>query len=135
MPKILVIDDDAEMRLFLREMLGMEGHEVVLAADGEEGLAEYRAAPADVVITDLFMPNKDGIETINELLQEFPDAVIIAMCGQPQAGPMLSVAVQLGAVEFLCKPFSCQEMLVALEKALRPRPNPDAAKPTILATN
>jgi DNA-binding response OmpR family regulator len=119
MARVLVIDDDSEMRAFLKEILESEGHEVVLAADGDEGLAEFRNHPADVVMTDLFMPNKEGLETIRELLEEFPHAGIIAMCGRPQASPMLSVATQLGAAEFLCKPFSCQEILVALEKTLR----------------
>jgi len=118
MARILVIDDEADMRALLDEMLRAGGHEVVLASDGRDGVAKYRARPADLVITDLFMPNQEGLETIVELRRDFPRVVIIAMSGKTSASAMLSIAVRLGAVEVLIKPFQPAELLAAVARAL-----------------
>jgi len=119
MPRILVIDDDPEMRAMLEQTLQSAGHQVVLAADGRQGLAQIAITPADLVITDLYMPNKDGLETILELRQRFPKVVIIAMSGRAVAATMLSIARQLGAIEILLKPFVTNELLRAVDHALR----------------
>ncbi len=79
--KVLVIDDDEAMRGYLRMVLQKEGYEVAEAADGHEGLAACRADPPDLVITDLVMPNKGGLETIGELKRDFPQVRIIAISG------------------------------------------------------
>jgi CheY-like chemotaxis protein len=118
MARILVIDDEADMRALLDEMLRAGGHEVVLACDGRDGVAKYRANRADLVITDLFMPNQEGLETIVELRRDFPGVVIIAMSGKTSASAMLSIAVRLGAVEVLIKPFQPAELLGAVARAL-----------------
>ena len=118
MARILVIDDDADMRTLLEQTLQSAGHEVVLAADGREGVEQYRASPADLVLTDLYMPNQAGLETIIQLRKESPGVRIIAMCGKPTAMPMLSAAQRLGAVALLEKPFSSDQLLSAVEKAL-----------------
>ena len=118
MARILVIDDEADMRALLDEMLKAGGHEVVLASDGRDGVAKYRINQADLVITDLFMPNQEGLETIVELRRDFPRVVIIAMSGKTSASAMLSIAVRLGAVEVLIKPFQPAELLGAVARAL-----------------
>ena len=119
MARILVIDDDADVRAILEQTLKSAGHEVVLAADGQEGVKQQRATPANVVITDLFMPNQEGLETISELCKEFPGVAIVAMTGKPAAGTMLSIALRLGAVEILQKPFFPDQLLNSVEKALQ----------------
>ena len=118
MARILVIDDAAEIRTLLEATLQSAGHEVVLAADGREGLRQYRAQPADLVITDLYMPIQDGLETIIQLRKEFPTVRIIAMCGKSTAMPMLSAAQRLGAVAVLQKPFLPDELLAEVAKVL-----------------
>jgi CheY-like chemotaxis protein len=79
--RILVVDDDKAMRLLLRAMLERRGHSVVEAANGDEGLRYYWAAPADLVITDIEMPVKDGLQMMQELRHACPTAKIIAISG------------------------------------------------------
>lgn len=106
-PSILVIDDDPEL---LRQMLltfAIEGWTVRGAADGEVGLDLFRAAPADLVVTDMIMPTREGIETIITLKQLDPSVKVIAVSGGLRLGPgtVLSLAQHLGADEVLAKPF------------------------------
>jgi len=81
MARILLIDDDAPVRRTLRKMLERQGYEVEEAPDGKAGLTLYQENPADLIITDLIMPEMEGIETIMELRRRFPDVKIIAMSG------------------------------------------------------
>ena len=81
MARILVVDDDKVMRLLLRAMLERQGHSVVEAENGDEGLSYYRAAPTDLVITDIQMPVMDGLQMIKALRGDFPTAKIIAISG------------------------------------------------------
>ncbi len=118
MPRVLVIDDDADTRALLEQMLTNAGYEVVLAADGREGVALNRANPADLVITDLYMPTQEGLETITQLRKHFPDVKIIAMSGKTAGATMLPVAKRLGAVAVLNKPFLANELLAAVQRAL-----------------
>jgi DNA-binding response OmpR family regulator len=119
MARVLVIDDDPEIREVLEQALKSVGHEVYVAADGREGLNQCRAVPADVVITDLFMPNRDGLETIVELRKEFPRTAIIAMSGWTAASTTLSIAKRLGAMAILEKPFPPNQLLAMVEEVLR----------------
>jgi len=80
--RILVVDDDNAVRLLLRAMLERRGHSVVEAANGAEGLRCYRAAPTDLVITDIQMPVMDGLQMIKALRGDFPTAKIIAISGE-----------------------------------------------------
>ena len=98
MARIVVIDDDRSCRETVRRALVLDGHEVELAAEGEEGMRLCRAHPPDLVITDLFMPGKEGMETIQALRREFPDVGIIAVSGSIRrgAGDLLAVARRLG---------------------------------------
>ena len=118
MARILVIDDEPDIRTILELTLQAAGHEVILAADGREGVERYCTSPADLVITDLYMPNRDGWETIRELRRRFPKVAIIAMSGWVPAGAMLSVAQELGAVGVLHKPFGAEELIAIVTRAL-----------------
>ena len=120
MPKILVIDDDEQVRALLHEILDRAGFEVVEAANGVEGVSAYRRAPTDLVITDLIMPEKEGVETILELRREFPSARIIAMSGGGRSGARdyLAIAARLGARRVVAKPFSRQEILDVVQATL-----------------
>jgi CheY-like chemotaxis protein len=113
MPRILVIDDNDDIRSMLELLLRREGFDVAAAHHGEEALALFAERPADIVITDLFMPERDGIETIVALRDRYPDAKIIAMSGwQSQRGPdYLAVAREIGAAGTLRKPFQPHELL------------------------
>ena len=81
MAGILIIDDDVHIRTILRKTLQSEGYQVVEASNGNEGVRLYREKPVELIITDLIMPEKEGIETIMELGRDFPDVKIIAMSG------------------------------------------------------
>jgi DNA-binding NtrC family response regulator len=118
MARILIIDDDPAMLAMLEQTLKHAGHEVILAADGKEGVMRHRASPAELVITDLYMPNQDGFETIRELRLRFPEVAIIAMSGAASTGTMLSIAQHLATVGVLRKPFASDELISAVAKAL-----------------
>jgi CheY-like chemotaxis protein len=118
MARILIIDDDEQIRTLTTAVLARAGFEIETAADGEEALRLYRAEPADVVLCDLYMPGKDGIETIRDLRVQFPDAKIIAMSGggATSGGSALRFARNLGAHDVLPKPFSPEDLLLAVER-------------------
>lgn len=118
MARILVIDDDIGVRTVLGQMLNSAAHETMLAVDGSEGVKLHRAAPADLVLLDLIMPNQHGLETIIQLRKEFPGVAIIVMSGKPARGTLLPIAQRLGAVGILEKPFSSEQLLAAVAGAL-----------------
>lgn len=120
MPKILIIDDDEQVRALLFEILERAGFDIIEAVNGAQGLSLFRAQPADLVITDLIMPEKEGVETILELRQEFPNVRIVAMSGggRNSCRDYLQIASQLGARRTIAKPFSRQEILDAVSDAL-----------------
>jgi len=121
MARILIIDDEQQIRSMLRLMLEREGYEVVEAPDGIEGIRAYRQKPADLIITDLIMPNKDGIGMIIELQKEFPDVKIIAMSGGGLNKPegYLKGAKKLGAACTLTKPIDREKMLRAVKNTIK----------------
>jgi CheY-like chemotaxis protein len=121
MPKrILVIDDEEAVRLIVREMLILEGYEVEIAANGKVGLQLFRSDPTDLIITDIFMPEMEGLETIRELHREYPGVKIIAMSGGGESGMLsfLSYAKRFGALRTLRKPFSREELLANVQELL-----------------
>ena len=124
MARILIIDDDADLRAMLGQTLQSAGHEVVLAADGREGVEQHHMKAAELVITDLYMPNQAGLETIIQLRKESPTIRIIAMCGKSTALPMLTAAQRLGAILVLQKPFVGDELLAAVERVLATESQP-----------
>ena len=122
MARILVIDDTASVRELLEQMLRHTGYDVVLAANGKEGIDQLRRQPVELVITDLFMPEKEGLETIQELRRDFPNIGIIAMSGEPGMPSLLGIAKRFGALKTIEKPFDRAEMLAAVEEVLRSKP-------------
>lgn len=120
MDHILIIDDDDQFRAMLYEMLERSGYEVTEASDGKEGIKFYRENPTDLIITDLIMPEKEGIETIQELKQDFSDVKIIAISGGGRVGPedYLQLAKMLGAQRTLTKPVDRDELLKVVEELL-----------------
>ena len=126
MARILIIDDDASIRTAFRPFLERAGHEVIEAKDGRTGIELHEARPADLVITDLYMPGHDGIETIRHLRRQYPGLKIIAWSGADQTGTMdLREAAQLlGAQRTFKKPVDVQQLLVAVEDLLSSIPKP-----------
>jgi DNA-binding NtrC family response regulator len=120
MARILVIDDDIQILEMLRQTLEHEGYEVIDAHDGKEGMKLYREAPTDLIITDIIMPEKEGIETIMELKRGFPDVKIIAISGGGQIAPeeCLYLAKKLGAQRTFTKPVPRQDMIKAVKELL-----------------
>lgn len=106
MATILIVDDDAPIRGALRDILEAEGHQIREAADGRIGLMLYREAPADLVITDVLMPERDGMEVTLALTQEFLDARVIAMTDATGDQNFLNVAKLFGARRIIQKPFT-----------------------------
>jgi CheY-like chemotaxis protein len=120
MTRVLVIDDDALVRATLRAILGGAGFEVVLASDGLDGLAEFRRQRVDLVITDIVMPDMEGIETIRQIRDLEPSVPILAISGGGRGVSLdyLHMAQQLGATATLSKPFEADELLVAVDRCL-----------------
>jgi DNA-binding response OmpR family regulator len=117
---ILIIDDDPQILDMLSQTLEREGYEVITASDGKEGLRLYRENPVDLIITDIIMPGKEGIETIMDLRRDFPHVKIIAISGggQIDAEQYLSMAQKLGAQRTFIKPFERAELLKAIMELL-----------------
>jgi DNA-binding NtrC family response regulator len=118
--RIMVVDDDAGIRRSLHVLLSRAGYEVLQAADGLEAIRLWRNGGADLVITDLHMPNKDGIQTILELLTHTPGTPIIAMSGggQTKRLDLLGNVTLLGSVHTIEKPFTLTEMMTMVSRAL-----------------
>jgi YesN/AraC family two-component response regulator len=120
MARILIIDDEEQIRQYLQRILEKEGHEVVDAPDGAVGTKLYREKPADVVILDILMPEKEGLETIIELKRDYPDTKIIAISGGGRGGKLdfLKIAQKLGALRTLNKPFTRKEIINTVQELL-----------------
>lgn len=120
MALILIIDDDLKIREVLRQILEHAGYEVMEAPDGKEGIRLYRERQAELVITDIIMPKKEGLETITDLRIEFPEVKIIAISGGGLIGPetYLELAEVFGANRLLTKPFGHEELLEAVQDLL-----------------
>ena len=116
--RLLIADDNADLRESLRLILERFGYEVCLAADGTRALELQRLAPADVLITDIFMPERDGLETITAFRREFPRTRIIAMSGggvRVGGKIYLDTAGAAGADATLRKPFDPEALLGVLQ--------------------
>lgn len=120
MAKILIIDDDNDFREMLQEMLQREHYTVSGAKDGTEGLALYKQEKADLVITDIIMPEKEGLETILEFKKIAPHLKIFAISGggRSHPGDYLLTARYFGATRTFTKPFEKSELLGAIEETL-----------------
>jgi CheY-like chemotaxis protein len=115
---ILFVDDEEPVRELFKEALEKFGFRVSLANNGNEGLESFRNNPADLIITDIFMPEKDGHAFILEVLQEFPDAKIFAITGKKSFEPEmeLDIAKTLGALRVFSKPCKLSELIAAIRE-------------------
>ena len=115
--KILVIEDDLQLQMMLRLTLEKSGYTVLTANNGAEGFQRMQETPADLVITDIFMPQEDGIVAITKIKKDWPTVKILAMSGGAPGGSFgfLPVAQSLGANAILHKPFSREALLKELE--------------------
>jgi CheY-like chemotaxis protein len=113
MARILVIDDDSSMRRLVARILAGANHEVAEAANGKKGMERFATHRPDVVITDLLMPEQEGIETIRELRRIAPSLRIVAMSGGGTDNDPIffDIAKALGADAVLAKPFRADELL------------------------
>ena len=114
--RILVIDDESTVRELLYDFLSEAGFEVTVAEDGVKGLALYRKEPFDLVLTDIMMPVKNGLEVIKELRADYSEAKIIATAAGGEE--LLSQAMEAGADRTLDKPFELKETVALMEEML-----------------
>jgi DNA-binding response OmpR family regulator len=119
-PRILVVEDDYQVRAMLRLTLERLGYEVEEAANGAVACEKFRRRPFDLTITDIVMPEKEGIGTIIELRREFPGAKIIAISGGARGGPdiYLDSAERFGAARTFTKPVDPNKLLLAVRELL-----------------
>ncbi len=121
MARILIIEDTEDIRKLMIRALRRVGHEVVAVSDGAQGLRAFREAPPEIVITDIFMPEQDGLETLRELRREGHSFRTIAVSGGGIAGQMdvLKTARQMGADRVLAKPFRISELTSLVDELLK----------------
>jgi CheY-like chemotaxis protein len=125
MARILIIDDDDQVRTMLRRTLEADGHEVEEAPNGSVGISKYKGNPADLIITDIYMPEKEGLETIIELKRDYPEVRILAISGGSRDMDLdfLPVATKLGAEKTLNKPIERRALLSAVNELVGDEPD------------
>ena len=118
MTKILLVEDDDALRKMFRITLEHMGHTVLEARNGREATTSQQREPADVMLTDIVMPEKEGLETILEFRRKYPRIKIVAMSGGGIVSPAdyLKIARQMGAADVLTKPFSNEELAAVLAR-------------------
>ena len=117
MRSVLVVDDDASIRDLLGDLLTSLRYKVNKAGDGNLGFKSYQTEPTDVVLLDMFMPGKDGLETLRDLLLHDPGVRVVAMTGGGRFGQVniLKPAIALGAKRILYKPITMRELQTAID--------------------
>jgi CheY-like chemotaxis protein len=133
MALVLVIDDDRQFRDVAQSALERAGYRVIAAADGRDGIDQYRRFRPDIVVTDLVMPEADGAEALRAIRETDPSAKVIVTSGRAYSDLMLRMAKQLGADAVLAKPFPPAELVAAIERcaaaaATWPPPLPDGRR-------
>ena len=120
MAYILVIDDDPQVLALFKRFLETEGHSVATASNGQAGIGIFRNSQADLVVTDMVMPVKDGLKTIMELEKEFPGIKIIAISGGGVIEPdrYLDLAEHIGVKQTLTKPVTKEQLINAVNEVL-----------------
>lgn len=118
--RVLIIDDDEQIRVLLQQMMDWAGYDVLVAENGKIAMQMQSEKPADLVITDLIMPEQEGLETISWLKKEYPGIKIIAISGGGRIGPeaYLPAALELGADKVFSKPFDVQEVVASVNELL-----------------
>ena len=125
---ILIIDDDVSLRSLLKDIFEYANYKVYLACNGKEGVESYRRITTDIVLTDMYMPEKDGLETIREIKKEFPEAKIIAMSGVYKGGDdFLHMARNFGAIDSVRKPFKPDDIIRIVNLTLDGNASEDAS--------
>ena len=120
--QILIIDDSEIDRMVLEEILKEAGYEVFTASDGKEGVDLFHKNPVDLVITDMVMPGKMGIDVILELIEKHPEQKIIAMSAGSDFGPEIELSMARGFVEYtITKPFDPETILEIVTELLSPK--------------
>jgi len=124
--RILLIDDDLIVRQTIASVLTDAGYEVVSAGDGLSGMRAYRHSRPDLVITDIIMPDQEGIQTLMEIHKVDPTAKVIAISGGGRTSNLriLDVARTMGASDVLAKPFDLEELLTVVQRWLPLAKNP-----------
>ena len=119
MARILVIEDYDLFRSLLRDTLERSGHTVIEARDGADGVDRFRTSGADLVITDILMPKKGGLDVVRALREQVPPVPIIAISGAGNsADDYLKLAYRMGAVKVLLKPFTPAALIAVVEELL-----------------
>lgn len=118
MNKILICEDDFDTGNVLRDILREQNYEVILAANGEKGLAEYFLRKPDLVLLDIFMPRRDGLSVLEEIMQHNSDQAVIMLTGSANVKQSVQ-AMKLGAYDYLTKPYDVEEMLLIIKNALK----------------
>jgi YesN/AraC family two-component response regulator len=120
--RILIIDDDFHVRDMMERLLRKAGYDAQLAENGVEAMKMHRENPMDLVITDIIMPEKEGMEVITEFRREYPSVKLIAISGGGRIGPAnyLKMAKLLGAERTFAKPVDTSQLLSAIEELLAP---------------
>lgn len=126
MPRILLVDDDTQIRNVFRQILEHAGYEVEIAQDGKAALKCFMDYPADLVITDVVMPEKDGLELVMELRRTSPATKLLVISGGGRLNPFsyLVMAKQLGADAVLAKPISSETLLQTIGTLLDTKQTP-----------
>jgi len=116
--RILIVDDEHQVRDLLRIEMSLAGHDAEVAANGREALEVLRARPVDIILTDIVMPELEGLETITQAKKDHPDLRVIAMSGSDQklSEFYLKCADSFGADQVIQKPFEIESLLALIEK-------------------
>lgn len=116
--KIMIVDDAAFMRMMIKDTLKKNGYEnLIEAADGEIAVAQYKAETPDLVIMDITMPNKDGLQALKEI-KEYDSSAKVVMCSAMGQESMVVEAIKLGAKDFIVKPFKQERILKTVTTVL-----------------
>lgn len=120
MAGVMIVEDDAALREMLKEALEKRKYTVIAAADGREAIAKFRPSVVDLVITDLLMPEEDGLKVIMKVKEAKPDVKVIAISGGGKAGPgsYLLIAHKLGADQVFSKPFLPSELVQKVKEII-----------------
>lgn len=118
--KILLVEDDALYRSLIQKALGKNGYEITCAVDGLDAFEKMKAASFDLIITDIFLPHKEGIEVIQEIKDAYPQMKVVAISSGGQAGhtTFLKIAETVGADACLQKPFTPEQLLPLVERLI-----------------
>ncbi len=117
MAKILVIDDQRSIRSTLKDILEMEGNTVVLAEDGVQGVAAFNSDTFDVVLTDIKMPNMDGMEVLDKIMEVRPDCPVVMISGHGDIDTAVE-SIKKGAYDFIQKPLDLNRLLITIKNAV-----------------